>query len=602
MAISKLFSDFSWRLDIPAPFDALDKVRTDFASIHNSANDSKSTLHAPTLRAIMAYLNLDVAFTNGQATDDLGAIGSQNSNMDIAEYPSGSGVRHAVVFTRNNGKLYAGKQVDPNDPSIVEEYKIVDGGDSGSAILFALIPHANSETEFSEYYNKLKDESGNGFSDPDALLEIAHKLCDNMYRRINGGVTLPNGVGIGVEVRPTGKIPKLTPAAMASGTYTPTNITFGEFKVFTAAATAYQTQSIPHKDFVGKYDISPNRVLTDYEKQLVPVLPEYYEIPQEIVMVAKHIQLTTEQSIPMRNFMFRGESGTGKTEGARAVASALTRPYVFQTCSADYERFDFIGQHMPVTNKSKAVQMMIPSLEAIKADPITAYFELTQGDYEENVTWESVCDVAFNLIAGKTITPQQVMEGGNKFEYVDTPFIQAMRNGWVIELQEPSVISKPGVMVALNSLLDNCGAISLPTGEVITRHPETVVIISTNTDYAGCRDMNQSVISRMNLVIDFARLEFNTLVERAMSITKCIDKIMVERMAQAVLAIANHCQDQSITDGVCGFRELVSWIQSYMITGDILESSKITVLSCASSDSESRENIKSTCLDDAFAA
>ena len=286
----------------------------------------------------------------------------------------------------------------------------------------------------------------------------------------------------------------------------------------------------------------------------------------------------------------------------RSVAAALGLPYVFQTCSADYERFDFIGQHMPVTNKAKAAEMLIPSLEAIKSDPVTAYFELTQGEFEANVTWETVCETVFNLIAGKSVTPQQVVEGGNRFEYVDTPFIQAMRNGWLIELQEPSVIAKPGVMVALNSLLDNCGAISLPTGEVITRHPDTVVVISTNTDYAGCRDINQSIISRMSLVIDFARLGFNTLVERAINITKCSEKFMVERMAQAVLAIASHCQDQSITDGICGFRELVSWIQSYMITGDILASSKITVLSCASSDSENRENIESTCLADAFAA
>ena len=359
MPTPQLFFNDSWDdALIPVPFDSMDKTRTDTASTHNTATDKKSTLHGPTLRAIMAYLNLDAATTTGQPTDDLGAVGSQNNIMDIVEYPSTTGIRHAVVYTRNNGKIYAGKQTDPSDPGVTTEYLVSKGFDTGSAIFFALIPRAMEDQEFGEYYTKLKQEFANGFSDMDALSEIAHKLCDNMYRRIVGGVRLPNGAGIGIDVKPTGKIPKLTPAAMAGGTYLPTSITFGWFKVFTGTAAAHMAIKVPHKDFVGKYPISPDRILSDYEKQFMHELPEYYEIPQEIVMVSKHIQLTTGQSLPMRNFMFRGESGTGKTEGAKAIASALGIPYVFQTCSADYERFDFIGQHMPVSNKAKSNRVM----------------------------------------------------------------------------------------------------------------------------------------------------------------------------------------------------------------------------------------------------
>ena len=65
-----------------------------------------------------------------------------------------------------------------------------------------------------------------------------------------------------------------------------------------------------------------------------------------------------------------------------------------------------------------------------------------------------------------------------------------------------TVISKQGVLVGLNSLLDNCKAIKLITGEVIERHPDTVIILTTNTDYNGCKELNQSIISRMNLIFD----------------------------------------------------------------------------------------------------
>ena len=57
-----------------------------------------------------------------------------------------------------------------------------------------------------------------------------------------------------------------------------------------------------------------------------------------------------------------------------------------------------------------------------------------------------------------------------------------------------------------------------------------------------------------------------------------------------------------ITDGSCGVRELISWVQSYMVSGNVLESASYTVLSSASSDPENRAEIFSTCLEGKFAA
>mgnify|MGYP000305581774 CR=1 FL=1 len=56
-----------------------------------------------------------------------------------------------------------------------------------------------------------------------------------------------------------------------------------------------------------------------------------------------------------------------------------------------------------------------------------------------------------------------------------------------------------GVLVGLNSLLEQGGSITLPTGEVIHRHPDAVVVVTTNVSYEGCRGVNQSVLDRMNL-------------------------------------------------------------------------------------------------------
>ena len=95
--------------------------------------------------------------------------------------------------------------------------------------------------------------------------------------------------------------------------------------------------------------------------------------------------------------------------------------------------------------------------------------------------------------------------------------------------------------------------------------------------------MNQSVISRMNLVIDLDEPDEDTQVERAMAVTGCKDENL-------------------ITDGCCGMRELISWVQSYMVCGDIREAARYTVLASASADAENRTEVEESCLDTVLAA
>ena len=52
----------------------------------------------------------------------------------------------------------------------------------------------------------------------------------------------------------------------------------------------------------------------------------------------------------MRNFLLRGPAGTGKTQGARAIAAGLNLPYMKYTCSASTEVFDFVGMVFPNTD------------------------------------------------------------------------------------------------------------------------------------------------------------------------------------------------------------------------------------------------------------
>lgn len=166
----------------------------------------------------------------------------------------------------------------------------------------------------------------------------------------------------------------------------------------------------------------------------------------------------------------------------------------------------------------------------------------------------------------------------------------------VCEIQEPSVILKQGVIVGLNSLLDDCEEIALPTGEVIHRHPNTVIILTTNNDYEGCQNLNQSVVSRMDLIFDIDDLKREEYIKRGLSNSGCEDKSIVERMADTFLEVKNHLKEKCITDGSCGLREFIAWIQSYMVTENVLESACFTVISSLSKDADNRQELFDTCI------
>lgn len=146
MAKVQLFANWTWKLGMPAPFDTVtDIVSKTFYSAYCTVAIKKSTLHPPILNAILAYLEMDTSFTPASASEC--AIGTQGDKI-VAEYQSRTKEIHAVVFNRKNGKFNVGRFADVTSSPKV--YSIKDGGNTGTALFFALIPEALKDDEFKE--------------------------------------------------------------------------------------------------------------------------------------------------------------------------------------------------------------------------------------------------------------------------------------------------------------------------------------------------------------------------------------------------------------------------------------------------------------------
>ena len=610
---------FNYSRSLPVPFDTMTNKKVKVASMYGAKTES--TLCGSVIKAVHAMCRC----MNGTGE---GAVGQIDTNKSVAEYKSSVGpdAYHLVVFDAASGSALA--SVYDKNTELIEQYVAHPSQRDGAAIFFALMPFLMSDAEFDETFQEYYDQFIAGYPDMAKATESMAILCDNAYRRIKDD-TCPAHINITVDK--SGNLLRVSQGQLDSGSFVPTSVTAGEFTIFAKTGPSVIKKAgvvVEHTDFVGKYPLTPGRTLSALELSLIPKLPEWYIIPPEVVDICKHAQKTTGRPMQMRNFLLRGPAGTGKTMGAKAIAAGLGLPYMKYTCSANTEIFDFTGMIFPETDAvstgsseldrereilksmggisyaNVAKLMRLPDLDDMDYDPAGVYQALT-GVENLAATVQDCMSVVLEKVTEKVQALSKRAENrqssGQNYTYVETDFVKALKHGYLVEVQEPSTIIQPGVLVGLNSLLEQEGSITLPTGEIIRRHPDTVVIVTTNVSYEGCRQMNQSVVDRMSLVKDIELPEPEVMVQRAMAVTGCADEYLVSQMVQVVNDMADYCRKNSITDGACGMRSLIDWVISAEISGDPYLSAKYTVISKATADEEDREALITTILDPMFA-
>lgn len=607
---------FNFGRSLPSPFDTIANKKIKVSSKYGDG--TTSTLCGTVIKAVHAVCHC----MDGSGEGAVGII----DHRTAAEYKSSAGADayHLVVYDSNTGSLMA--SVYDSNMETFENYTLNSSGRDGAAVMLALFPMLMQDDEFKENFETYQDELKAGYPHMDKATEYMALMCDNAYRRIKDDSCAAH---VKVNVDKAGNLMRVSQTHLDSGSFTPTTVLAGEFKIFaqTGPAQIYSaTETIDHADFEGQYVLN-KRTFTPQETMLIPKLPEWYIIPKEVVDICKHAKATTGKSMQMRNFLLRGPAGTGKTMGAKAIAAGLGLPYMKYTCSANTEIFDFVGMIFPDSEDSTGSAqldaeretlmqmgginyanvsklMKLPDLDDMDYDPAGVYMALT-GVENAAATSQDCMSIVLDRVTEKvrelSKTVKDKNSSGQTYRYVETDFVKALKHGYVIEIQEPSTIVQPGVLVGLNSLLEQSGSITLPTGEVIRRHPDAVVVVTTNTSYEGCRGMNQSVLDRMSLVRDVELPSPEVMAQRAMSVTGATDEYEVSKMVQVVNDLAEYCRKNSITDGSYGMRSLIDWIISSEITGDVYESALYTIISKATADELDREALISTVLEPIFA-
>ena len=340
----------------------------------------------------------------------------------------------------------------------------------------------------------------------------------------------------------------------------------------------------------GAFSRDEGRVLTTEEcfniSAIKEKLGEWYVVPKQVIKAALASKKTYGTASQMNNFYFYGEAGGGKTTAAMALALALGIPYYFLTFSANTEIMDILQSVSPVTvddkGDEKGIQDLIkdlPSAEDIALNPVGSYEQVT-GIRKDDVSSEEVTKAVFQNVAS-VMTSE-----GRKFKYVDSPLAKAFRYGGLCELQEPNVVSNPGVIVGINSLLDRTSSMVCANGEIVHRHKDFVAVDTTNRSYVGCRDVNASHLSRFQMALRFDKPDRKEMIERLQKNTGCTDHVILGKVLDACEGMCDILKSSGDSNYSCGMREMVAWVTWGLILGDFVEAACDTIIPLATQNDD----------------
>lgn len=326
------------------------------------------------------------------------------------------------------------------------------------------------------------------------------------------------------------------------------------------------------------FSLTENRTFSRLEKQMIWKKPKNHRTSAEEWRIASEIKGNWQDpEMKISNVLLEGDAGSGKTQLAKALSADLQLPYTKVTCFADMDKSDVFGALLPVVDSNKEQDQEL--LEAIyQTDTLEAVLTLIQNHYgiDPFSAKEKLAELVQRIEADY---PDAI-----HYSYYPSEIVRAIEKGYLLEIQEPTVIRDASVLVALNSALEPNGMLNLPTG-IIRRHPDCVIVITTNRNYQGNRPLNESLRDRMQHAekMDLPALE--VMAERAMAKTMIQKQELLLKMAEIIRLLDETAKANAIK-GVAGMRSYFYWANTYKQGQDLLQSIYPKVLYKLSTDSD----------------
>ncbi len=333
-----------------------------------------------------------------------------------------------------------------------------------------------------------------------------------------------------------------------------------------------------------KYYLSPDRKFNEEEKGLIWKKPSSHKIGEEEIRICKEVKRNWNRGeMKIANILLEGDAGSGKTQLAKALSANFGLPYTKVTCFADMDKSDIIGAILPVISDEKLKKVndedkMI--LEALyHSDGFRSATEVLMGLL--NISQEQSALKIKHLMK---ITEEYSREDIVEYRFYPSEIIRAYRKGYLLEIQEPTVIRDAAVLMGLNSALELDGSINLPT-EIIHRHPDFIAIITTNRNYLGCRPLNESLRDRIQHTEKMDLPSKEIMVERAIAKTGFRHIPLLEILADVIIVLDKTAKANAIK-GVAGMRSFFYWVDAINHGTSIKESLYHKVIYKITTDSE----------------
>ena len=604
MAVTRLFDSWQIKKDLPFPFNkevekqgqARYSTKVEYCSRYNQAHSGKkATLFPAVLKAMLNLMQADQIVGSTAAGIQLVSGGSAafycmeySKEYDDREYDC------ALVYNPQNGRIKEGvvcgedylarETFTMTDQQMAMGFPVSESESTGEELI-ALFVYASIEkegplfdSEFCQHYEALKAMYDQDWKNAGDMMRSAYICCDNLFRRVE------NGAGLGAAGIPfdqnryaQGMVDSLSEREIKSGAYSPNKTAVGTFTIFRFNNRKPEYEIADMQAMYGK-----KLRLSREEEKLVPNLPASYKVGEKAAEILEAVQKT-----PSRIFMLTGSAGVGKTTDAQIIAQVLGYPYYFFTCGPDSDELSLVASMVPNTRRRANRVLDFPTYEDMQMDPASALKQIS-GRYQSGIDAEHAFSAILKMAYQRGY---QEAKQEKDFVMVESSIIKGCKGPSVIEIQEPSVIERSATLVKLNSLLDDTAAITLLNGEVIHRHPETVVILTTNLNYMGCRNFNESVLSRVQSVQHRGDMTAEQMVQRASRKTGFQDFEMLKKMAEIALEIRKRIHEEEIQGGLCEYREYENWVWSFIAKGNILEAAEDTIIGKASMDESERKEM-----------